>query len=55
MFDEKELEKKYLTKIQDQMQKTSSKENVLVDQFTKLLPVKLHLKAWEEKLKIRGD
>lgn len=53
MQEEKDLEQKYLTKVKDQMQKISTKENKLGDQFMKLLPVKLHLKAWEDKLNLK--
>ncbi len=50
MADEKALETKYLSKVTDQMQKLSTKENKLKENVQKLLPLKLHLKDCERKL-----
>ncbi len=46
------LETKYLNKVQDMMQKRTTKENKLKNTVEKLLPLKLHLMDWEGKLKL---
>ena len=41
-----ELEREYLSQVQDQMERMATKENKLGEEVKKLLPVKLHLRSW---------
>ena len=39
-----------MVKVKDHMERMATKENKMREQVSKMLPVKLHLKAWEDKV-----
>ncbi len=53
--EENELERKYLARVQDQMEKVATKENKMTEEVKKMLPIKLHLRSWQDKLKLKDS